>query len=184
MKRLAMTVLVSALSTGAMASVSGASSAVLADYTSICQQPVTDHSCARFAEVMQRNAEVAKLLNDQALEMKEAYFAILEMKNPEQAFDEQLDTLDVFVRGLEELAKQQYFKVQKAVPDDKECREFLSSCRQVISGINRVRVSIGDLMRLEKQFNSSTVMADSEFEPSEEFYAAMHQATITAYNIH
>ena len=184
MKRLAMTVFLSALSTGAMASVNGASNAVLADYTSICQQSVRGSSCKRFVKYIQRNAEIAKLLNDQALHMKKAYFAIVEMENPEQAFDEQLDTLDLYVRGLEELAKQQYFKVQKSLPDDKECREFLISCRQVISGINRLRVSIGDLMRLEKQFNSSTVMAESQFEPSEEFYAAMHQATITAYNIH
>lgn len=184
MKRLAMSVLVSALSTGAMASVSGASSTVLADYTSICQQRTQGYSCEHFADVMMRNAEVAKLLNDQAVEMKKAYFEIVDMENPEQAFDEQLDVLDIYVRGLEEMAKQQYFKVREALPQEPHCNEFLASCRQVISGINRLRVSLGDLMRLEKQYGSFVEMKDSEFQPSTELYTAMHQATITAHNIH
>jgi hypothetical protein len=184
MKGLAMSVLVSTLSAGAMASMPDATNALrFADIAQLCEQQPQSCSSAEVLEMMKLNAHVAKMLIEQAEEMTAAYYDILDMDEPETAFDEDLDALEVFVRGMEELAKKQYAKLEfKLSSSDNE--EALSSARDVLVGIVRLRTAIYDLNGLAKQCLSDEVSDDCAFEPSEDFYASMHAATNTAFKIH
>ena len=189
MKGLAMSVLMSALSTGAFASVPQATNTLLADFGAVCE---SEFRCSlidseKLSKLLEQSAAVSFALNEQVASLQKAYFAILDMENPEEAFDVPLgmmDGLEMMVRGLEEMAKKHYAERQVQFALDPNGKEVIEATRDVLVGIVRLRTALYDLNGLARQCMSDDIWNETNFEPNEEFFVAMHQATNTALEIH
>lgn len=189
MKRLAVSVLMSALSSGAFASVPQATNTLLADFGAVCE---SEYQCSmidieKLNALLQQSAAVSLALNEQVAHLQKAYFDILDMENPEEAFDVPLgmmDGLEMMVRGLEEMAKKHYAQRQVQFALDPNGKDVIESTRDVLVGIVRLRTALYDLNGLARQCMSDDIWIETNFEPNEDFFIAMHQATNTALEIH
>ena len=186
MKRLAMSVLMSAMSTGAFASVPQATNTLLVDFGTVCEQKLQGAQGYCVSDIVSQGNKVVELLEHHTATFRTAFYDIADMENPEDAFDislEEMDALEMLVRGIEGFGKGQRNRLAKAC-DCREAEEVLAATDNVLFALSNLRAVIYDLNGLARQCMSDEFDLDCEFEPNDEFFTAMHEATETALTVH
>ncbi len=188
MKRLAMSVLMSALSTGAFANTVPQAGSLITGMDISCEQKAPyGVATARSQCVVDRSNQVVSMIQSETEKFREAYYEIAEMDDPSEAFDlslEEMENLELVVRGYEGFASALFDRVSKRAGADAENRLALESTKKVIEAFSEFRAVMTDINHLARQCLSDDIDFDCELEPNQEFFVAMTNATESALTVH